>query len=487
MALKGGDNLVMSRLGHKLPDMTKKKKIVFEEYDPAEVSKAPKPQDLSHSPTSQTEVASVLEASIDFTPSVSVQVPPASESEVPSFSEATVKAEAPSDLQATSLSDATAQIEVPSQNEATSLAEATSVIARTSLTEVTRKAAPVVTEATSEMEADAKTEVPSKSKATSKSEGTSISEVPTKEGFTRLNHTILEKLCQLDLGAREYRLVLYLIRQTLGWNREWVELSATDIERAMGWNNSQVWKTIPGLRDTHQCIIVRREEGSQKNFYSLNSKVFGRLLPSKKEVTSKLPVATELEAETAAETEVGTSFQTGSGEGDLNQRAEPISSRLKKGIKENLNKSLSLIEEFFQSVKSPERLKREREAFVSIQTANPDLSSRELLGCLNKAKTNSKIDSPFVYLAGGYLDKVLPVVRTEIEREIAKELFSKQLEVALDEFNRQLSEEQRTEMRDWIQKNHPDGYKLHDVELEQRAAYTWLSNKRPEIFSTIAL
>lgn len=92
----------------------------------------------------------------------------------------------------------------------------------------------------------------------------------TKE-FTRVPNQLLDALCGLDISGNEMRILLYIIRRTYGFNREYVEIPLSAAAAAVGMHSSHVSKALKklvslGIIERHaakgirpQTISVRRE------------------------------------------------------------------------------------------------------------------------------------------------------------------------------------------------------------------------------------
>ena len=245
--------------------------------------------------------------------------------------------------------------------------------------------------------------------AVSKKRGLKTQKQPTAaDGYSRISHRILETLYMADLNPRQYRVLLFIIRKSLGWSQEEVELSTKDLAEGIGIDSAAIWRAIPGLIE--EGYLLKKEGTNQKNIYSLNSKKFGRLLPVKSTLTADSTVPVDSTVEGTADLTVGGYCQLDS-----------TSPYRKKEVKERLNKSLSLVdffENYFSEIRAPLAEKEEREAFFKIRERNKDVTDIEFLECFDLVSNDrdakgNPITFRFAWMAKGF-DKILKRARTNL-------------------------------------------------------------------------
>ena len=82
----------------------------------------------------------------------------------------------------------------------------------------------------------------------------------TQRGFTRMDNSIMEALAAVDLPAREFRVVMAIARQTIGYNVESKRLSADEIGKLTNMRRDVVSKAISHLLERR---IIFRVGGSR--------------------------------------------------------------------------------------------------------------------------------------------------------------------------------------------------------------------------------
>ena len=92
-----------------------------------------------------------------------------------------------------------------------------------------------------------------------------------EDGFTKIPNKILEALCTTKLTVYEYRILLFIIRKTNGWDREtdWIALS--QFYEGTGILKQNVSRTLKKLE--RRFIIIRKSNhhlGLQKNVEKWN-------------------------------------------------------------------------------------------------------------------------------------------------------------------------------------------------------------------------
>lgn len=93
-------------------------------------------------------------------------------------------------------------------------------------------------------------------------------------GYGFINHKACEFLFSTALDANEYRLILFLIRETWGWKITWLDISGSMASKKIGWNKSQFWRTMKQLKNKN-LVLSSKMSNSKSNFYCLNPDFFG--------------------------------------------------------------------------------------------------------------------------------------------------------------------------------------------------------------------
>lgn len=89
-----------------------------------------------------------------------------------------------------------------------------------------------------------------------------------EEGFTKIPNEILDVLSFMKLTAYEYRVLLFIIRKTYGWNKETDWISLSQFSEGTGILKQNISRTLKKLE--RRFIIIRtsnRHVGLQKNYY----------------------------------------------------------------------------------------------------------------------------------------------------------------------------------------------------------------------------
>lgn len=80
------------------------------------------------------------------------------------------------------------------------------------------------------------------------------------DGYVRIANELMEELARRDFSAREWRVLMVVIRETYGMNRKDAPLSSSYIAAKTGLDASNVRKTVRGLLT--QAVLVKTGEAS---------------------------------------------------------------------------------------------------------------------------------------------------------------------------------------------------------------------------------
>ena len=86
--------------------------------------------------------------------------------------------------------------------------------------------------------------------------------------YTRIHHAILEALAEARLSGAEFRVLMFLLRKTYGWNKKEDRISLSQWAEATRAARPHVLKTLNLL--VAKRIIIRREDDGQVPWYSFN-------------------------------------------------------------------------------------------------------------------------------------------------------------------------------------------------------------------------
>ena len=95
---------------------------------------------------------------------------------------------------------------------------------------------------------------------------------PTKN-FTQIPNSILEFLYTSNISQNECKFLLLIIKETLGWGRDYCLLSKKDILDKSSITNNLIYKVRESL-SANGVISYGKSEESSKNFYMINAKFF---------------------------------------------------------------------------------------------------------------------------------------------------------------------------------------------------------------------
>jgi len=87
-----------------------------------------------------------------------------------------------------------------------------------------------------------------------------------EDGYTQIPHEILEKLVRLSLPPNQWRVLLFIIRKTLGWHKKVDYIANYQIVEATGLCKAVVSRCLKGLNDMQ--LITRKGKliGFQKDW-----------------------------------------------------------------------------------------------------------------------------------------------------------------------------------------------------------------------------
>ena len=149
------------------------------------------------------------------------------------------------------------------------------------------------------------------------------------ENFTKVPHSVTEALQREDFTSWQMRILVTILRETLGWGREYAELSAKDFTKKTGIATSHIFITLRDL-EAHGAIIRRLNGKNAKNSYALNRNFFAkyapkRVPPAPAPSTNSVP-STDLVPSTGSEANISsdpmrrTQHDSGAVDQDLNYR-----------------------------------------------------------------------------------------------------------------------------------------------------------------------
>lgn len=101
-----------------------------------------------------------------------------------------------------------------------------------------------------------------------------------EKGFTQIPNIVIEKLCTGDFSKRELKVLLALVRCTIGYNKQFNWMSGKLLENMTGIDKKNARKTINGL--VEKGVIIKKG-----NMHGFPFKVDKKTSKLKKPITDK--------------------------------------------------------------------------------------------------------------------------------------------------------------------------------------------------------
>ena len=79
-----------------------------------------------------------------------------------------------------------------------------------------------------------------------------------ENGYTRIANELLDAICRLKISGNEFRILLFIIRKTYGYNRRSAEISLSEIAEAVGLKACHVSTSIKNLSKNHVIVVSER-------------------------------------------------------------------------------------------------------------------------------------------------------------------------------------------------------------------------------------
>ena len=87
-------------------------------------------------------------------------------------------------------------------------------------------------------------------------------------GYVRIANELLEAICQLDVSGSEMRILLYIIRRTYGFNKDYAEIPLSEISAAVGMRREHIQKMLKRL-SAKNIIDLRTNSGTRPQTISI--------------------------------------------------------------------------------------------------------------------------------------------------------------------------------------------------------------------------
>ena len=89
-----------------------------------------------------------------------------------------------------------------------------------------------------------------------------------ENGYVRIANELLEAICRLDVSGSEMRILLYIIRRTYGFNKDYAEIPLSEISAAVGMRREHIQKMLKRL-STKNIIDLRTNGGTKPQTISI--------------------------------------------------------------------------------------------------------------------------------------------------------------------------------------------------------------------------
>ena len=89
-----------------------------------------------------------------------------------------------------------------------------------------------------------------------------------ENGYVRIANELLEAICRLDVSGSEMRILLYIIRRTYGFNKDYAEIPLSEVSTAVGMRREHIQKMLKRL-STKNIIDLRTNSGTKPQTISI--------------------------------------------------------------------------------------------------------------------------------------------------------------------------------------------------------------------------
>jgi hypothetical protein len=225
---------------------------------------------------------------------------------------------------------------------------------------------------------------------------------------------VTEALQKEDFSSRQFRILVTILRETIGWGREYAELSAKDFAKKTGIAASHIFITLRDLEDNG--AIIRRVNGKNaKNSYALNRGFFAKY-PTKRgpdgtpspgtesEVSTETELASDSVTKLSSDPVRSTHHQSGAIGSDLsylNYSAIRFGKKDSKKLKNSLQELPEILFVLIEKIRPAAKQESERQCAFELLNEYPAEELAEAATYLQKngvLGTGEPCHSPFKYL-----------------------------------------------------------------------------------------
>lgn len=89
----------------------------------------------------------------------------------------------------------------------------------------------------------------------------------TEDGFTKIANKLLEAIIFINLSGHEYKLLLFIIRQTYGYNKKTAKIPNSKMRKYSGLSKSRVSQIINKLEKSNIIIVENFQSGKTKEYF----------------------------------------------------------------------------------------------------------------------------------------------------------------------------------------------------------------------------
>ena len=89
-----------------------------------------------------------------------------------------------------------------------------------------------------------------------------------ENGYTRIANELLDAICRLKISGNEFRILLFIIRRTYGFQRKSAEISLSEIAGAVGMSAQNISREIKKMIQYH-IIYSEKNSGNIPNTIQL--------------------------------------------------------------------------------------------------------------------------------------------------------------------------------------------------------------------------
>jgi len=331
------------------------------------------------------------------------------------------------------------------------------------------------------------------------------------ENFTRVPHAVTEALQREEFSSRQFRILVTILRETLGWGREYAELSAKDFAKKTGIAASHIFITLRDLED--EGAIIRRVNGKNaKNSYALNRGFFAKYSTKRGSEggppTSTDPVpgtedvlGTDLVSELSPDPVSRTHHQFGAITSILSNQHHNtilIGKKVSKKLKNSLHEIPEILRGLIESTRPAAKLESEKECAFELLA---EYSAEDLAIAVNHLQQNGVLGtgepchSPFRYLMSAAEQVLAQVSRVQKKQaQVSPNVImqsndtAEPYEEAIPLFENRLSDDAKQQyIAKYIEVELPHGFLPPQGVLRKLAALRWYTEQRSVCAGTAKL